>query len=142
MCAKRMADLLATLGHVNVVERGQALLALQTQLDKVLPESFRGQVFVADLRDGVLSIACAHNALANRLRSDGPRLAKALSDLGLPVNQTKVRVRPELPLYRGAHKLKPELSDGAVNALTKAEAGLESGELKTVLGQMLRRHKH
>ncbi len=139
--AKRLGDLLAASGPGSVLARGQALLTLQAQLDKLLPESFRGQVFVADLRDGALSVACAHGALATRLRSEAPRLAKSLTEQGLAVQQLKILVRPDLPLYRGPDKPKAGLSQGALATLTKAEQELESGELKSVLGRMIRRHK-
>jgi hypothetical protein len=139
--AKSLSELLSSPGQSNVLERGHALLALQARLEKLLPESFRGQVFVADLKDGVLSLACAHSALASRLRSEGPRIAKSLSQQGLAVQQVKMMVRPDLPLYRGPDKPKAGLSQGALATLTKAEQALESGELKSVLGRMIRRHK-
>jgi hypothetical protein len=139
--ARSLHDLLSAQGLGNVLERGHALLALQARLDKLLPESFRGQVFVADLKDGVLSLACAHNALASRMRTEGPRLAKALSEQGLAVQQVKLMIRPDLPLYRGPDKPKEELSEKALATLAKAEQELESGELKSVLGRMIRRHK-
>jgi hypothetical protein len=141
MQGKRLTELLASQGLANVLERGQALLALQAQLDRLLPESFRGQVFVADLKDGVLSVACAHNALATRLRSEGPRIARGLSNQGLNVSEVKIRVRPDLPLYRGPDKPKAELSQNVLDTLSKAEQALEPGELKAVLGRMIRRHK-
>lgn len=140
--AKKLAELLATQGQGSVLIRGQALLALQARLDKLLPESFRGQVFIAGLNDGVLSLACAHNALASRLRSDGPRIARALAGEGLNVTQIRIFVRPDLlPLYRGPVKPKEKLSPQALATLSKAEKELESGELKSVLGRMIRRHK-
>ncbi len=139
--AKRLGDLLATSGQGKVLARGQALLALQARLDKLLPESFRGQVFVADLKDGILSLACAHGALATRLRSEGPHLAEALAKQGLDVQQVKILVRPDLPLYRGPTKAKPGLSRGALNALTEVEQSLEPGGLQTAVRRMIRRHR-
>ena len=139
--ARRLREVLSSLGQGNVLERGHALLALQARLEKLLPESFRGQVFIADLRDGTLSLACAHSALASRLRSEGPRIARSLNQQGLAVQQVKMMVRPDLPLYRGPAKPKEKLSQKALAALTKAEQELESGELKSVLGRMIRRHK-
>lgn len=141
MQAKRLGDLLAAPGEGNVLARGQALLALQARLDKLLPESFRGQVFVADLKDGMLSLACAHGALATRLRSEAPRLAESLSQQGLAVQQFKILVRPDLPLYRGPVKPKPGLSQGALNALTEVERTLEPGGLQEAVKRMIRRHK-
>jgi hypothetical protein len=141
MGAKRLGELLATPGQGNVLARGQALLALQARLDKLLPVSFHGQVFVADLKDGILSLASAHGALATRLRSDAPRLAKALSEQGLSVQQIKILVRPDLPLYRGPDKPKPGLSQGALNALTEVERTLEPGGLQAAVQRMIRRHK-
>lgn len=141
MQAKRLGDLLAASGEGNVLARGQALLALQARLDKLLPESFRGQVFVADLKEGALSVACAHGALATRLRSEAPRLAESLSQQGLAVQQIKILVRPDLPLYRGPVKPKPGLSQGALNALTEVEKSLEPGGLQAAVQRMIRRHK-
>lgn len=138
--AKRLGDLLATSGPANVLARGQALLALQARLDKLLQESFRGQVFVADLKDGILSLACAHGALATRLRSEGPHLAEAFTEQGLAVQQVKFLVRPDLPLYRGPSKPKAPLSQGALNALTEVEKTLEQGGLQTAVRRMIRRH--
>jgi hypothetical protein len=141
MQAKRLGDLLATTGQGNVLARGQALLSLQAQLDGLLPESFRGQVFVADLKDKVLSLACAHGALATRLRNEAPRLAESLGQQGLAVQQVKIIVRPDLPLYRGQAKPKPGLSQGALNALTEVEKTLEPGGLQAAVQRMIRRHK-
>ncbi|MGA7949856.1 MAG: DciA family protein [Thiobacillaceae bacterium] len=139
--AKRLGDLLAQSGPGSVLARGQALLALQAQLDKLLPESFRGQVFVADLKDGALSLACAHGSLATRLRSEAPSLAKSLSQQGLSVQQIRILVRPDLPLYRGPVKPKPRLSQGALNALSEVEKALEPGGLQETVKRMIRRHK-
>ncbi|MGA7178823.1 MAG: DciA family protein [Thiobacillaceae bacterium] len=139
--SKSVGELLSSPVQGNVLARGHALLALQAKLDKLLPESFRGQVFVADLKDGILSVACAHSGLASRLRSEGPRLAKALTDEGLATQQIKIMVRPDLPLYRGPETPKIGLSQKALATLSKAEQELESGELKSVLGRMIRRHK-
>ena len=141
MQAKRLGDVLAESGPANVLARGQALLALQGRLDKLLPVSFHGQVFVADLKDGILSLACAHGALATRLRSEAPRLAKALAEQGLLVQRVKFMVRPDLPLYRGPAKSKPELSQAALNALTEVEKTLEPGGLQEAVQRMIRRHK-
>jgi hypothetical protein len=141
MQAKRLGDLLAATGQGNVLAHGQALLSLQAELDRLLPESFRGQVFVADLKDRVLSLACAHGALATRLRNEAPRLAESLGQQGMAVQQVKIIVRPDLPLYRGPAKPKVGLSQSALATLAKAEQELESGELKSVLGRMIRRHK-
>jgi hypothetical protein len=138
--AKRLGDLLATSGPANVLARGQALLALQARLDKLLPESFRGQVFVADLKDGILSLACAHGALATRLRNQAPHMAKSLTEQGMAVQQIKFLVRPDLPLYRGPAKPKAELSRGALNALTEVEKTLEPGGLQAAVRRMIRRH--
>ncbi|HYP67147.1 MAG TPA: DciA family protein [Thiobacillaceae bacterium] len=141
MQAKRVGDLLAASNQGNVLARGQALLALQAGLDKLLPKSFRGQVFVADLKDGLLSLACAHGALATRLRNEAPRLAESLSQQGLAVQQLKILVRPDLPLYRGPVKPKPELSQAALNALIEVEKTLEPGGLQNAVQRMIRRHK-
>jgi len=141
MQAKRLAELLASQGLGNVLDRGHALLALQARLDKLLPESFRGQVFVAGLQDGMLSLACAHNALAARLRSEGPRIVKALAGQGLKVSQTRIFVRPDLPLYRGPAKPKAPFSKRALAELEKAEQELEPGELKTTIERMIKRHQ-
>jgi hypothetical protein len=139
--AKSLSELLSAPGQASVLERGHALLALQARLEKLLPESFRGQVFVADLKDGTLSLACAHNALAARLRSEGPRIAKALTEQGLAVQQVKMMVRPDLPLYHGPAKPKPPFSKRALEELEKAEQELEPGELKEAIHQMIKRHK-
>jgi hypothetical protein len=141
MQAKRLGDLLAASGRGDVLARGQGLLALQAELDKLLPESFRGQVFVADLRDGVLSLACAHGALATRLRSEAQHLVKSLAQQGLAAQQIKILVRPDLPLYRGPVKPKARLSERALKALTEVERTLEPGGLQAAVRRMIHRHK-
>jgi hypothetical protein len=139
--ANSLHELLLARGQGAVLEQGRVLLALQAKLDTLLPETFRGQIFVAGLKDGTLSLACAHNALASRLRSEGPRLVRALAGQGLAVQQIRLMVRPDLPLYRGPDKPRQALSPQVLATLAKAEQELEPGELKSVLGRMIRRHK-
>jgi hypothetical protein len=139
--AKSLHDLLSMPNQSSVLERGQVLIALQRKLDGLLPESFRGQVFVSSLNNGTLSLACAHNALASRLRSEGPRIVQALARQGLKVSQTRIFIRPDLPLYRGPAKPKTPFSKKALKVLEQAEKELEEGELKSALEQMIRHHK-
>ena len=57
------------------------------------------------------------------------------------MQQIRILVRPDLPLYRGPAKPKPRLSQGALNALSEVEKALEPGGLQETVKRMIRRHK-
>jgi len=80
-------------GLGDVIDRAQRMGELTGLLSKALPESDRGAIVAANLREnGELVIICATSAWASRLRYETELLLKAAKDAGLPAHTCRVRV--------------------------------------------------
>ena len=80
-------------GLGDVIERAQRMGELTGILSKALPESDRGAIVAANLReDGELVIICASSAWASRLRYETEILLKAAKDAGISAQTCRVRV--------------------------------------------------
>ena len=80
-------------GLGDVIDRAQRIGELTGLLSKALPESDRGAIVAANLREnGELVIICATSAWASRLRYETELLLKAAKDAGLPAHTCRVRV--------------------------------------------------
>lgn len=77
----------------------QKLLRVQRQLKLLLPEYLCDCVTVANLQGGVLTLHCASNAAAAKLKLIAPRLREGLWAQGVAVEEVKSRVRPGQPAY-------------------------------------------
>ena len=80
-------------GLGDVIDRAQRMGEHTGLLSKALPESDRGAIVAANLREnGELVIICATSAWASRLRYETELLLKAAKDAGLPAHTCRVRV--------------------------------------------------
>ncbi|MFN3715967.1 MAG: DUF721 domain-containing protein [Thiobacillus sp.] len=141
MSAESLAELLARQLPASVAARAQALLKLQSTLDRALPVALAGHVRVRALDAGVLSLACASGALASRLRHQTDTLVSALASRGVPVDAVRVVVDPALHAPYTPPLDKPGLPVAALNGLARLETGIEDGPLKVALKRLLRHHQ-
>lgn len=80
-------------GLGDVIERAQRMGELTGILSKALPESDRGAIVAANVReDGELVVICASSAWASRLRYETEILLKAAKDAGIDAQTCRVRV--------------------------------------------------
>ena len=73
----------------------EQMAALEKTCATLLPDYLASSVEPGFIKDGVLALFAAHNALAARLRHLEPRLLADLQQRGWPVNALRIRVRPQ-----------------------------------------------
>lgn len=73
----------------------EQVAALQRDLNALLPDYLAANVEPGFIKDGVLALFAAHNALAARLRHIEPRLLADLQQRGWAVDSLRIRVRPQ-----------------------------------------------
>lgn len=118
----------------------EQIAALERDLRELLPDYLGTSVEPSFIKDGVLALFAAHNALAARLRHLEPRLLSDLQQRGWAVNTLKIRVRPqavkEAPLPKQA-RMTPVGAD-ALHALSES---LAPSPLQEALAKMAARHR-
>lgn len=117
----------------------EQVAALQRDLAALLPDYLASHVEPGFIKEGVLTLFAAHNALAARLRQVEPRLLADLQTRGWPVAALKIRVRPqsapEPPRIKEAR-----LSPVGADALRQLADTLAPSPLQTALARMAARH--
>ena len=77
----------------DLVNRAQRMGELTDILSRALPESDRGAIVAANVReDGELVVICASSAWASRLRYETEKLLEAAKDAGFPAHTCRIRV--------------------------------------------------
>ena len=77
----------------DLISRARRMGELTDILSSALPESDRGAIVAANIReDGELVVICASSAWASRLRYETEVLLKAARDAGLTAHTCRVRV--------------------------------------------------
>ncbi len=77
----------------DVINRARKMGELTEILMRALPESDRGAIVAANVRDdGELVVICASSAWASRLRYETEKLLIAAKDAGITAHTCRVRV--------------------------------------------------
>jgi hypothetical protein len=77
----------------NLINRARRMGELTDILANALPESDRGAIVAANVReDGELVVICASSAWASRLRYETEKLLQAAKDAGLSAHTCRIRV--------------------------------------------------
>jgi hypothetical protein len=77
----------------DVINRARQMGELTEILSRALPESDRGAIVAANVRDGgELVVICASSAWASRLRYETEKLLAAANDAGITAHTCRVRV--------------------------------------------------
>jgi hypothetical protein len=77
----------------DVISRARQMGELTEILMRALPESDRGAIIAANVRDdGELVVICASSAWASRLRYETEKLLVAAKDAGITAHTCRVRV--------------------------------------------------
>lgn len=117
----------------------EQVASLQRDLAALLPDYLANHVEPGSIKDGVLTLFAAHNALAARLRQVEPRLLSELQQRGWPVATLRVRVRPqaapEPPRVKEAR-----MTPAGAAALRDLADHLAPSPLQTALARMAARH--
>jgi hypothetical protein len=139
--AQSIADVLDRTDAFRALRAGvEQMSALQRDLSKLLPDYLASNVEPGFIKEGVLSLFAAHNALAARLRQIEPRLLSDLQQRGWAVNSLKIRVRPQ-PMKEAAPAKQARMSDAGADALRTLADALEPSPLQQALARMAARHQ-
>ncbi|WP_250507522.1 MULTISPECIES: DUF721 domain-containing protein [unclassified Caballeronia] len=136
-----VADVLDRTDAFRALRAGvEQVAALQRDLSSLLPDYLASNVEPGFIKDGVLALFAAHNALAARLRHIEPRLLSDLQQRGWAVNALKIRVRPQ-PMKESAPPKQARMSAAGASALHDLAASLEPSPLQEALARMAERHQ-
>lgn len=117
----------------------EQVTALQRDLAALLPDYLGSNVEPGFIKDGVLALFAAHNALAARLRHIEPRLLVDLQQRGWAVNALKIRVRPQA-MKDVVPPKQARMSAAGADALQTLAETLEPSPLQEALARMAARH--
>ncbi|CAG9210846.1 Zn-ribbon-containing, possibly RNA-binding protein and truncated derivatives [Paraburkholderia sabiae] len=118
----------------------EQIAALERDLTQLLPDYLATSVEPGFIKDGVLALFAAHNALAARLRHLEPRLLSELQQRGWPVNALRIRVRPQ-PAKEAPRAKEARMSRVGAEALHELSESLEPSPLQAALARMAARHR-
>ena len=117
----------------------EQIAALQRDLATLLPDYLASHVEPGFIKDGVLTLFAAHNALAARLRQVEPRLLGELQQRGWPVTSLRVRIRPK-DAPPPPHVKQARMTSVGAEALRELADHLEPSPLQAALARMAARH--
>ncbi|NIF55749.1 DUF721 domain-containing protein [Burkholderia sp. Ax-1724] len=118
----------------------EQIAALEKDLRELLPDYLASSVEPGFIKDGVLALFAAHNALAARLRHLEPRLLADLQQRGWPVHALKIRVRPQ-PLKEPPPVKQARMTPAGADALQALSESLAPSPLQEALARMAARHR-
>ncbi|WP_153099328.1 DUF721 domain-containing protein [Paraburkholderia hayleyella] len=118
----------------------EQIAALQRDLRQLLPDYLATSIEPGFIKNGVLALFAAHNALAARLRHLEPRLLADLQQRGWAVNTLKIRVRPQT-LKEPQPVKQARMTSTAVAALQALSESLAPSPLQAALARMSARHQ-
>ena len=117
----------------------EQVAALERDLRQLLPDYLATNVEPGFIKDGVLALFAAHNALAARLRHLEPRLLSDLQQRGWAVQTLKIRVRPQ-PLKEPPPPKRARMTRVGAEALFELSESLPASPLQAALARMAARH--
>jgi hypothetical protein len=118
----------------------EQIAALERDLRELLPDYLGASVDPGFIKDGVLALFAAHNALAARLRHLEPRLLSDLQQRGWSVNTLKIRVRPQA-VKDAPQPKQARMSPAGADALHALSESLAPSPLQEALAKMAARHR-
>lgn len=118
----------------------EQIAALERDLAQLLPDYLATSVEPGFIKEGVLALFAAHNALAARLRHLEPRLLSDLQQRGWPVQSLRIRVRPQ-PVKEAPPIKQARMTRAGAEALHELSESLEASPLKAALARMAARHR-
>lgn len=117
----------------------EQITAMQRDLACLLPEYLTANVEPGFIKNGILVLFAAHNALAMRLRHLEPRLVFNLQQRGWAVQALRIRVRPQ-PINTEIPEKQARMTPKGVEALLKLSESLAPSPLQAALTKMAKRH--
>jgi len=118
----------------------EQIAALEKDLRALLPDYLATSVEPGFIKDGVLALFAAHNALAARLRHLEPRLLADLQQRGWPVSALRIRVRPQ-PAKEPPPVKQARMTPTGADALHALSESLAPSPLQEALARMAARHR-
>jgi hypothetical protein len=136
-----VADVLDRTDAFRALRAGvEQVASLQRDLSSLLPDYLASNVEPGFIKDGVLALFAAHNALAARLRHLEPRLLSDLQARGWAVDSLRIRVRPQ-SMKEPAPPKQARMSPVGASALQELADTLEPSPLQEALARMASRHR-
>ncbi|UUM21724.1 DUF721 domain-containing protein [Mycoavidus sp. SF9855] len=131
---------------VSLLERNEAFAQLRTGVEQIaalerdlaaaLPDYLAPNVSPGPIKNGLLTLLTAHNALAARLRHLEPGLLQALQQRGWLVHAIKIRVQLQHAKPTSVAK-KTHLSRAGFTCLQALRQKIAPSPLQTAVAQMI-----
>lgn len=125
-------------GHLaHLLDQARRSADLHQRVAEVLGADLLGPGRVADLRDGVLTLATPTGALATRLRYHSPEIRRKLAAAGIRVTATRFVVTPtSVRSMETSPQPGPEMSLNAARVLESTAAGIDHTPLADALRRL------
>jgi hypothetical protein len=119
--------------------KASQLMALQQQLDNIIPPSLKGKCRVMQLDQQTLSLSADNGAIASKLRQMTTDLAAKLREMGREVTVIQVSVQVKSTPYIPPPEART-LSISEKNLLTEFADKLADSPLKEALNRLAKRN--
>jgi hypothetical protein len=137
---QRLSDVLARTDAFAPLRAGvEQIAALERDLTQLLPDYLASSVEPGFIKEGVLALFAAHNALAARLRHLEPRLLADLQQRGWAVESLRIRVRPQ-PVETPPPPKEARMTRVGAQTLQALSESLAPSPLQLALARMAARH--
>ena len=118
----------------------EQIAALERDLAQILPSYLATGIEPGFIKDGVLTLFAAHNALAARLRHLEPSLLADLQQRGWAVNALRVRIRPQ-PAKEPPPIKQARMTAAGADAVRELSETLAPSPWHAALAKMATRHQ-
>ena len=137
---QRLSDVLARTDAFASLRAGvEQIAALERDLAQLLPDYLASSVEPGFIKEGVLALFAAHNALAARFRHLEPRLLADLQQRGWAVEALRIRVRPQ-PAEPPPPIKEARMTVLGAQSLQALSESLAPSPLQAALARMAARH--
>jgi hypothetical protein len=120
----------------RLTEQARALIKMDRQFRKMLPEAVAACCQAVRIEAGELLIFADNGLIAARLRMLAPGLVPRLAALGYPVDRCRVRVSPRFAPPRREKRLKIE--ESALDGIERAAAqGIRNPQVAAALARFI-----
>ncbi|TDR80390.1 DciA family protein [Paludibacterium purpuratum] len=123
----------------QLTEQARALMKMDRQFRKLLPEAVAACCHAVRIEDGELLLFADNGLIAARLRMIAPGLLPRMATLGYPATRVKVRVNPRTPPAKREKRLK--ISESALDGIEQAATTVTNPLVADALARLIAHHR-
>lgn len=129
--------------HTQILAQAKQLIAIEQDLQRLLPQALAAHCHAIQLQNNLLTIAVPDHQYASRLRQITPRLLHGLQEQRWPVEEIQLRIHHISDLDQQPSTGEPtkKLSSAAISAFAELKGELPEGPLAQAIEQLLENHQ-